>query len=65
MAEQQRNATQSISGFDAFIKERQAQREQYDKSKQERDQMIAMAEGLAEHFAPQGEAAPCLHCQVS
>lgn len=58
MAEQQRNATQSTAGFDAFIKERQAQREQYQKSKQEREQMIAMAEGLAEHFAPQGEAAP-------
>ena len=58
MAEQQRNATQSTAGFDAFIKERQAQREQYQKSKQEREQMIAVAEGLAEHFAPQGEAAP-------
>jgi len=58
MAEQQRNATQSASGFDAFIKERQAQREQYEKSKQEREQMIAVAEGLAEHFAPQGESAP-------
>jgi hypothetical protein len=58
MAEQQRNATQSTAGFDAFIKERREQRAQYDKSKQEREQMIAAAEGLAEHFAPQGESAP-------
>ncbi len=58
MAEQQRNATQSTAGFDNFIKERREQRAQYEKSKQEREQMIAAAEGLAEHFAPQGEAAP-------
>ena len=58
MAEQQRNATQSTAGFDSFIKERREQRAQYEKSKQERDQMIAAAEGLAEHFAPQGESAP-------
>lgn len=58
MAEQQRNATQSTAGFDEFIKERRAQREQYEKSKTERENMIAMAEGLAEHFAPQGESAP-------
>jgi hypothetical protein len=58
MAEQQRNATQSTAGFDAFIKERQGQRDQYEKSKQEREQMISVAEGLAEHFAPKGESAP-------
>ena len=58
MAEQQKNATQSTAGFDAFIKERQGQRDQYEKSKQEREQMISVAEGLAEHFAPKGESAP-------
>ena len=58
LAWQKANVSQSLEGFQQHTADLKARREAYEQQKKEREQLIATAEGLGEHFATQGETAP-------
>ena len=55
---QKSNVDKSLESFQQHTADLKARREKYEKSNEDRQRLIGVAEGLAEHFAPQGEAAP-------
>ena len=58
LAWQKSNVSQSLEGPEAFGKEREDQRKQYEALKQQREQLIGAAEGLQEKYGVKGDAAP-------
>lgn len=58
LAWQKSNVSQSLEGPEAFGKEREDQRKQYETLKQQREQLIGAAEGLQEKYGVKGDAAP-------
>lgn len=58
LAWQKSNVSQSLEGPEAFGKEREEQRKQYEVLKQQREQLIGAAEGLQEKYGVKGDAAP-------